>query len=475
MSPTELPPLLPLLVLAASAVAVSGLIALHRSHLATALLSALGLVVTLAVLPGAHANEAATGPLVAMDSFSIFFIALTTAATLAVVAMAYGYLRGRPHAEELYALLLFANLGAALLVASVHFASFFFGLETLSVSLYAMIAYPRLDLPLEAGFKYLVLAAVSAAFLLFGFALLYAASGTLELAATGRALAAGTAEPRWMLAGVLLVLTAISFKLGVVPFHLWAPDVFEGAPAPATAFIATVSKGSIFALLLRYAAALGIAQRQPLAIALGVIAVLSMLLGNLLALRQQNLKRLLAYSSIAHMGYLLVALLAAGAFAREAISFYLVAYFVTTLGAFATISLVSHEDRDRDAISDYQGLFWRRPGLALALSLMLLSLAGIPLTAGFVGKYYVLAAGVDEGLWVLVLTMVGASVIGLYVYLRVLVALFSGADSAATPSALLPSARAGAATLVVLVVLLLWLGLAPATAIDWIRPLVATP
>jgi len=357
------------------------------------------------------------------------------------------------------------------LAAATHFASFFLGLEILSVSLYAMAAHlPGRRRGVEAALKYLVLAATSAAFLLFGMALVYAQSGGLGFAQLAPTPSQQPLSGLILPAGLALMIVGIGFKLALVPFHLWTPDVYQGAPAPTAAFIATVSKGAMFVVLLRLFRPLNLDPAGALFQVFVVIAAASMFTGNLLALLQSNVKRMLAYSSIAHLGYLLVAFLAAGPLADAAVAFYLVAYFATMLGAFGVVGALSGPDRDADAMSDYQGLAWRRPWLAAAMTAMLLSLAGIPLTAGFVGKFYVLAAGAASHLWWLVLVLVVNSAIGLFYYLRVMIAMFAPATAgpedipgveprASTPGAL-PLAGLALAALTLLV---LWLGVDPST------------
>ena len=221
-----------------------------------------------------------------------------------------------------------------------------------------------------------------------------------------------------------MIIIGMGFKLALVPFHLWVADVYEGAPAPLTGFVATVSKGAIFALLLRYFNSTNIVNSRPLFFAFASIAIASMFFGNLLALLQKNIKRVLAYSSIAHMGYLLVAFLASGPLAVAAVAFYLLSYFATTLGAFGIITVLSNKDRDLDKVEDYRGLFFKHPWLSGIFTLMLFSLAGIPLTAGFIGKFYILSAGVNSRLWLLVVLLVINSVIGLFYYLRIITALY---------------------------------------------------
>jgi NADH-quinone oxidoreductase subunit N len=341
-----------------------------------------------------------------------------------------------------------------------------------------MIAYPNLqELPLEAGIKYLVLAASSAAFLLFGMALVYAELGTMEFPRMAALFAAvPDANLYLLLPGLTLILTGIGFKLGVVPFHMWTPDVYEGAPAPVTAYIATVSKGAVFALLLRYFYESGSIRLPKVVLVVSIIAIASMVGGNLLALLQNNIKRILAYSSVAHLGYLLMAFLCAGTLGLSAATFYLVAYFITTLGAFGIVSVLSNAERDSDNLEDYRGLFWRRPALAGIFTASLLSLAGIPLTAGFLGKFYIVAAGASSANWSMIVVLVVTSVIGLFYYLRIVSALFGQPlqGGSASPSLSSPLSLADGLVLALLVALLIWFGVYPAPLLGWIRSAVSS-
>jgi NADH-quinone oxidoreductase subunit N len=453
--------LLPIIVVAGVPVLVMLTTAVRRSHAFTLglTLAGLGAAFRCTWLAGSVEPRQATA-LLTIDNYSLFYFRLLIAAVFAVAILTYDYLSKRDlHREELYILLLVATVGAMVLVASSHFASFFLGLETLSISLYAMIAYLRMSRPLEAGIKYLVLAAASAAFLLFGMALVYADLGTMEFARMSQMLQ-GTRDGTLLTAGMALIITGIGFKLALVPFHLWTPDVYEGAPAPVTAFIATVSKGAMFALLLRYFySAGGIAERH-IVLVFTIVAIGSMIAGNLLALLQDNVKRILAYSSIAHMGYLLVAFLVSGQFAVEAVTFYLVAYFVTTLGAFGIISVMSSANGEPEEMEDYRGLFWQRPSLAGVFTAMLLSLAGIPMTAGFIGKFYIVAAGASSARWALIIILVVSSVIGLFYYLRLVAMMYATADAQPTTIAVRATSMGGV-VLATLTGLLLWLGVYP--------------
>jgi NADH-quinone oxidoreductase subunit N len=474
MNPSELIALLPLIITAAVALAVMLAMAIARHHGLTVVLTVGGLTVLLAVLPlvAQHVPIMVT-PLLGVDAPALFYTGLVTLAAIATALLIYGYVGpGRTGREELYLLLVIALLGAIVLVSSRHFAAFFLGLELVSVSLFAMLAYPRWrSQPLEAGIKYLILSSLSSALILFGMALIYARLGTLEFAQIGERLTGAEMMTGYVLGGTALLLVGVGFKLSLVPFHMWTPDVYQGAPAPVAGFLATVSKGAVLVLLLRYFVESGAWALAPVITVLGLIAAASMIAGNLLALLQHNIKRILAYSSIAHFGYLLVAFLAAGELGIEAVSFYLVAYFVMTLGAFGVVTVCSSDAREAAELADYRGLAWRRPWLAGVFTAMLLSLAGIPLTAGFIAKFYVFAAGVGNALWTLIGILVVTSIVALFYYLRIIVALFAAPEEgggAPVPGGAI-IAPISAAVLGVLALALVWLGVYPAPLIATVR------
>jgi NADH-quinone oxidoreductase subunit N len=477
MNATDIIALLPVIIAAAIPVALLLELTIYRSHRISLFITLVGLATAFKslwiVYPRSPRQVTA---LLIIDGYSLFYMGLIFAAALIVALLSYGYLeKHRTRPEEFYLLLSLATFGSAILAASTHFASFFLGLEILSVSLYAMVAYLRENINMkgvEAGIKYLILAGTSSAFLLFGMALLYSELGTMEFARIASLPPpAGEASTLIYLTAMVLIVVGIGFKLALVPFHLWTPDVYQGAPAPVTAFVATVSKGAMFALLLRFFGQIHLQQFNALVLIFTVIAIASMFVGNLLALLQNNVKRLLAYSSIAHLGYLLVAFLAGGTLAVTTVAFYLVAYFVTTLGAFGVITVLSNKDREAEVLEDYRGLAWRRPGLAGIFTAMLLSLAGIPLTAGFVGKFFILRAGAGTGLWLLVIILVINSAIGLYYYLRVIVWLYlrpvEGEGLPECQGLLLPI-TAGIA-LAILTILLLGFGIYPSPLIRVIQ------
>lgn len=370
-------------------------------------------------------------PLLVIDSFSILFLGIIYLASILITILSYEYLKQHGGEREEYFIILFvAVLGASILVMAEHFISFFLGLETLSISLYALIGYLKSrDYCIEAGVKFLVIASLATAFLLFGMALVYAETGTMSFREILPAEGKHNMLSPIMLTGFGLIMSGIGFKLALVPFHMWTPDIYQGAPVPVTTFIASISKGAILALALRLFFDIRGFDYSALVIIISAISILSMFTGNLLALKQTNIKRLLAYSSIAHLGYLLITLLTGTADGIEAAIFYVVAYTITTLGAFGVISILSVCERDADNIEDLRGLFWTNPWIATVLTLVLLSLAGIPLTAGFISKFYLILAGVKSGLWILAFSLVINSVISLYYYLRVVKTMFTASET----------------------------------------------
>jgi NADH-quinone oxidoreductase subunit N len=365
--------------------------------------------------------------------------------------------------EEYLIVLFIATLGASVLVVANHFISFFLGLEILSVSLFILIAYRRSrDYSIEASVKYLVLASVSSAFLLFGMALIYTSTGTMNFNSLSKVLLAFDSFPLIIIAGFGMIIVGVGFKLALVPFHMWTPDVYHGAPAPVTAYIASVSKAAVMAVLLRFFFAIKAFQNIPIFTVISVIAILTMFIGNFLAIREKNLKRILAYSSIANLGYLLITLLTGSSEGVNSAVFYIISYVITTLGAFGIISLLSPDSHDTDRLESYRGLFWRQPWAAAVFSLVLLSLAGIPLTSGFMAKFYIFFAGLKSDLIALVISLVINSVIGLYYYLRIINTLFSAGGDEKLPKISI----SGNVILGLIAVIILWLGIFPGGLIN---------
>ncbi len=472
--------LLPLLITGATAIAVMLAIAWQRNHGLSFVVTSVGLTLALvSIVPALRVAPLDVTPLLRLDAFAYFYSAVVLVATLACVTLAHAYLGEKAGAdgfpgnrEELYLLMALSAAGGLVLVSAQHLAGFFIGLELLSVPVYGLVAYAFFNKrSLEAGIKYMVLSAAASAFLLFGMALLYAESGSLSFAGLGASLAAQGSSVL-VQAGVGMMLIGLGFKLSLAPFHLWTPDVYEGAPAPVATFLATVSKVAVFAVLLRLYQLSPATSGGWLNDALSLIAIASILIGNLLALNQSNLKRLLGYSSIAHFGYLLVALIASKGLAVEAIGVYLVTYVLTTLGAFGVITLMSSpfQGRDADALYEYRGLFWRRPYLTAVLTVMMLSLAGIPLTAGFIGKFYVIASGVESQLWWLLGALIIGSAVGLFYYLRVMVTLYLVEPGMRRHDAPINwGQRAGGVMLLAIAVLAFFLGVYPQPLLELVQ------
>ena len=510
MSTQELHAILPLLVLTAGIALLMLQVSYLRSHraalfttltiIAVTIYSCFRVVATLS----RDVSSIEVTTLLQVDRAALFICLLLLLAAVAIAVLGFNYLRQRclrvegaaSYPEEFYILLLLVMLGACTLTFASHFASFFLALELISLALYPLLGFavigersPRRDQmqSLESGIKYLLLSGLSTVLGLFGIAIIYAASGALDFDGVAATMASGV--PSLMLVGLTLLMTGLAFKLSLVPFHIWTPDVYQGAPTPVTALIATIGKGAVVALLLRLFAQLNLFDIPLLNTLLAIMAVASMIIGNLLALLQNNIKRLLAYSSIAHIGYLIVAfLIGSSAFGSEAVIYYLVAYVVTTLGAFAVISLIADDALAAtpgggqpigDSASDpfqrdyYRGLFWRSPWLACCLAAMLLSLAGIPLTIGFIGKFYIFAAGVQGQLWLLLAAVVIGSALGLYYYLGLLLTLVQRetAELSEAPESGIQIAASGHAVLIILTVALLGFGVFPQVLINWINTL----
>jgi len=475
LTPAGLLPLLPLIVLSAGIVAVLLTTAFVRGRTTITLLClavcAAALLSLAAVVP--HLPAPCTD-LFRVDRISAMVSGLILFASLCITVLAHPYFKRQEVPQgEFTLLLMIATLGGLVLAASSHFASLFLGIELVGIPLSAMAAHLRhRERSIEAGFKYLVLSGVSSAFLLFGMALLFAETGTLSFDPLRGFMAHPSVLPPLEYIGLSLLIAGIAFKLAIVPFHYWAPDVYEGAPAPVTIFASTVSKAAVITVLLRLFPPGIVAADRFLFTAFAVLSVLSMTVGNLLALRQRNVKRMLAWSTIAHNGYLLVAFLSTGPLAATAVLVYLISTVVTHLGAFGVIALLSGRDGDAEELDDYAGLTWRRPWTAAAFTAALLSLLGLPLTAGFIAKFTIAAAGLGSSQLALVIMLILNTVIGAYYYLRVIMTMFLGPDEVRVRAIRHASHRLPvAAVLIVLVqaVLLLWIGTLPQTVIRFIQ------
>jgi NADH-quinone oxidoreductase subunit N len=464
----------PIILLAASSVVVMLLISLKLSHRMIQVCSLILFAVSFASLFFIqNLLPYYVEPLLVIDRFSVFIMGLIIFSGMVVSVFSYIYFEEKEESpKEYYVLLFLCTLGACILAISENFISLFLGLEILTVGLYALIAYLRgRHHNIEAGTKYLILAAFSSSFLLFGMALMYLQTGGMEFSSIASSLRKELELPPLFLTGFGMLLVGLGFKLAVVPFHMWTADVYQGAPTPVTAFIASASKAAVLAVLFRFLLQIDGFRFKLILLIIICIAVASMLIGNILSLQQRNVKRILAYSSIAHLGYLMVAFLPGNEMSIRAVSFYLTAYVITTLTAFGIMIVLSAKDDDAEDIESYRGLFWQQPELACILTASLLSLAGIPLTAGFVGKFYILASGVAAGFWVIALILVLSSVIGLYYYLRIITTMFSGTKPSVTTEARQHPFYYMLSLMVLsgLTILIVWFGVSPAGLMHFVN------
>jgi NADH-quinone oxidoreductase subunit N len=378
--------------------------------------------------------------------------------------------------DEFYGLILFAAAGMTLVAEAIHWLAFFLGLEVLSLSLYVIIAIRKEQaFSNEAAIKYFIMGAVASAFLTFGIALIYAVSGELDIA---RSLTAGVpaGSTSVILLGFILVLVGIGFKISMVPFHLWTPDVYQGAPAPVTAFLSTGSKVALFAALLRFAFYAGNDLWTYMVPLMWILAVLTMAAGNVSALAQYQVKRLLAYSSVAQMGYLLMTLLAIKQMGAGAIMFYLAVYALMDLGAFGTLATLSAERGDLDHLDDFRGLGYSHPWRSAVLAVSLFCLAGIPPTAGFIGKFTLFWAVLHSGYILLPVIGILTVILSIYFYFKVIVALYMRPVEEKIPVPL--SSLSGGFAGGIVLLLILSLGLAPQPVFDIIThalPFLSSP
>ncbi|MEO3739650.1 NADH dehydrogenase subunit N [Kosakonia oryzendophytica] len=477
ITPQHLIALLPLLIVGLTVVVVMLSIAWRRNHFLNATLSVIGLnVALLSLWFVGQAGAMDVTPLMRVDGYAMLYTGLVLLASLATCTFAYPWLEGyTDNKEEFYLLVLIAALGGILLANANHMASLFLGIELISLPLFGLVGYAfRQKRSLEASIKYTILSAAASSFLLFGIALVYAQTGNLAFVAIGKALGQNVLHEPLLLTGLGLMIVGLGFKLSLVPFHLWTPDVYQGAPAPVSTFLATASKIAIFGVVMRLFLYAPVGNSEAVRVVLGIIAFASIIFGNLMALSQTNIKRLLGYSSISHLGYLLVALIAlqSGQMSMETVGVYLAGYLFSSLGAFGVVSLMSSPYRGPDAESlySYRGLFWHRPILSAVMTVMMLSLAGIPMTLGFIGKFYILAMGVQAHLWWLTGAVVLGSAIGLYYYLRVAVSLYLSAPQQLNRDA--PSDwaySAGGIVVLISALLVLLLGIYPQPLISIVQ------
>ncbi len=379
-----------------------------------------------------NANNVGFGVILA-DNYALFFnVAICGMGLLTVMLSAGTASRDRLPEGEYYALMMFSIAGMMLMGATRDLLIIFLALEIMSLGVYVLTAIKRSsEAGAEAGFKYFVLGGFSSAFFLYGIALVYATAGTTNLTEITELVARQAVEPSVLLAlAMILLLVGFSFKVSAVPFHMWAPDAYQGAPTLVTGFMSTAVKAAAFAAFLRvFLSALEPLRDHWIPILAGIAGV-TMILGTVVAVAQNSVKRMLAYSSIAHAGYLLLGLVAANAAGKTAILFYVVGYAVTTLGAFGVLAALSTHDRPHDDVRDFAGLGRERPGLAAILTIFLLSLGGFPPTVGFIAKWAVFGAAVQAGQYALAVIGVLTSVVSVFFYFKIIVMMYMSPDRA---------------------------------------------
>ena len=417
-------------------------------------------------------SEAGTGAMIAVDRFRLFanWVFILGAGLSIVISLSY-VARQKLQAGEYYSLILFAVVGMMFMGSARDLMIIFLGLELMSIGVYALAGFNRRDRrSAEAGLKYFLLGAFASGFLLFGIALVYGAAGSTNIHAVAVAVQDGTVASGLMIPGVALLAIGFAFKVSAVPFHMWTPDVYEGAPTPVTAFMAASVKTAAFVAFLRVFLVGLDGLYAEWANILWWIAAITMVAGNLIALVQSSVKRMLAYSSIAHGGYLLVAIVSANDTATAGLLFYLLVYTIMTIGAFAVVVTVGNQSEANARIEDYAGFGWRKPILGVLMTVLLLSLAGFPGTAGFIAKYHLLLGAAESRLWVLIVILVLTTVVSYWYYLRVGWYMWmkeapQGADSA--DAAITPFATH--IVLVVSVALIILAGIFPEAALDLAR------
>lgn len=399
-----------------------------KSKLYLAWLSLIGVVAAgYAAIAGWGTTVSSFSDSVVQDDFAIFFkIIFLLAAGLAVLISDQYMSREECNHGELYPIILFTTVGMMLMASATDLMTIFLGLELMSISLYVLAGFNRNNIKSnEAGLKYFLLGAFSTGFLLYGMALIYGVTGTTRVAKIASLVTqAGGASNTMLLIGMFLMLTGFLFKIAAVPFHMWTPDVYEGAPTPMAAFMSAGPKAAGFAAMLRLLLVAFPTMMVEWSDLFWILAVLTMTVGNFTALRQDNIKRMLAYSSIAHAGYCLVGFASGTATGTSGILFYMLSYTFMNIGAFAVIVLVGKKGEPNGTVMDYAGFGHKRPLLALAMTIFMFSLAGIPPTAGFIGKFYLFSGAVEAGyLWLAIIGVLNSAA-SVYYYLRVIVYMY---------------------------------------------------
>ncbi len=476
MSLLDFVPLIPEIFLAAAgfALLLAG-VSLGRRGTRTVTLAAVASLAVTAILVILFARpvdgpSAILGGMLAVDQFAVFFKLLLLAVSSISLVMAAGFLeRAGYGGGEFSALILFATTGMFIMASGANLVTLYVGLELMALSVYVLVGYFKLEMKSNEGaVKYFVLGALSSGILLYGISLIYGTTGSLDLETIRLGLTAVPSDNLTLLLGIVLISFGMLFKVAAVPFHVWTPDAYEGAPTPVTAFMSVGPKAAAFAMFLR----LFVITFQPEVgtwrTVLWLAAAATMIYGNVAALTQDNVKRMLAYSSIAHAGYALMGLVAASAGGLWAVLVYMLVYAFMNLGAFGMVILLESKGYAGETISDYAGLARRHPGAAALMLWFMLALAGIPPTAGFMGKLYIFAAAMEGGyVWLTVIAVL-MSAVSLYYYFRIVVQMFMKDGSEAEPAALIDD-RWTSAMIVLCAVVTLAVGIYPGPVIAWAK------
>jgi NADH-quinone oxidoreductase subunit N len=441
-----------------------------KDHLAYISLFGVILALVFSVPLFGKTQEGFNGMIVA-DNYAVFFKVVFGIICFLTILISIGYTRQQDIGMgEYYVLILFSTLGMMLMAAGTNFLTIFLGLETMSISVYVLAGIKRNDpKSVESALKYFILGAFATGFFLYGVALIYGATGSFSLKGIASYVSASGEAGRTplLIIGIALLTIGFGFKVATVPFHMWTPDVYEGAPTSITAFMATGIKAAAFAGLVRvFFSALGPFQPDWTAI-MWLLSVATMTIGNIVAISQSNIKRMLAYSSIAHAGYLLVAFTAGNDLGTSSILFYLLAYAFMNIGAFAVVILLGKKGEENISIADYAGIGFRYPLLAASMTIFMLSMAGIPPLAGFMGKFYIFSAAVKAKFYWLAVIGVLNSALSVYYYLRVTVYMyFREGEREITGLVFSPAAVIG---VVIAVAGVLYLGIFPSTVLALAR------
>jgi len=430
----QLTALLPFLIIIFTAVTVILSISYNRNHFFTAVFSISGFITALCslyFLRGIIPIDITM--LFHINNYSILYIGMIIISSISTCIFAYPWLKKYPfNKEEFYFLIIISSLGAMLLIISNHMASFFINMEIISLPIFGLIAYSSYQkYSLEASFKYIILSGVASSFLLLGIAWIYSISGHLNFISIYQffSIVSGN-EKLVLLFGISMILFSLFFKLSIVPFHLWTPDIYQGSPIPVLSFFSTVGKIAVFSFLSSFLSHFSHLNNNILYFIISLITIFSVLVGNGMALFQKNLKRFFGYSSISQIGYLFIVLFVSNEnylFSLEASIIYLCGYLFSNIVFFGIINLISNAYRENNvnySVDVYKGLFWSQPLLSSILTISLFSLAGIPITLGFIGKFYILSIIIKEHLWIIGCFCLIGMILGLYCYLRIILNLY---------------------------------------------------